>query len=991
MARLRRMLFIAFVLVGVLLPPAALPGEPAGTESPALRSLRTEHLHLVYVGDSYSYLVPHLVRCFRNSLDYHRALFAYEPSEDVVLILQDMDDFGYAGTTTIPHNYLTLGVEPFEHLYETCPTNERISWVMNHELLHLVAADQAVGLDRFFRRIFFGKVSATAEDPVSIFYTWLTNPRRYAPRWWHEGIAVFLETWMAGGIGRAQGGWDEMVFRTMVRDGSRFYDIVGIESEGTAKDFQTGQLSYLYGTRFVSYLALRYGPDKVLDWIRRDEGSRRTYSGQFQRVFGRTLDQEWRRWIRWEHEWQGTNLEMLRQYPLTRGRRLTRRALGSVSRPVRDSRTGLVYLGVRRPGEFAHIAALDPATGRMEKICELTSPALYDVVSLACDDSTGSVFFTSNNARRWRGLRRVDVGTGEVETLCSPTRTGDLAFDPAGRVLWGVQHHEGLARLVRFLPPYDSWQEVLTLSYRQDLFDLAVSPDGRWIVGTLVGVGGNSCLIRLEVDRLLAGDASYDILHEFPAGGPANFLFSLDGSALYGTSYQTGVSNVFRYEFASGAMDCVTNGDSGWFRPLQVSRDSLLAFEFTGDGFLPTVIADTTLTDVSALRYLGAQVAFDRPEVQTWQLGSPLTVELDSLRIVEGEYGGLGELGLDSVYPIAEDYKSRTAVGLRMDLMDPVGLHALDAACTWSPGGSLPRDEEVHARLKYRHYPWTVRAGWNRADFYDFFGPTKTARKGYSLSVGYAGCLFEEQSRSLLYNLAVAGYAGLERMPDYQNVTTTFDEFYTGRASLGYTDLRGTVGGVEAEKGIKSGVTVSATRVRGRLVPRLQVEMARGWALPWDHSSLWLWTAAGGSNGEVADPFANFYFGGFGNNWVDHASANRYRSVDSYPGLEINEAGGRNFGKAMLEWTLPPLRFHRLGVPGLYCTWARLACFGSALATNLDDGDFREEVYDAGAQLNLKLVLFSSLESTISVGWAQAMAAGRSPSEEFMASLKILR
>ena len=31
------------------------------------------------------------------------------------------------------------------------------------------------------------------------------------PRWYVEGAAVFMETWMAGGIGRAQSAYDEMV------------------------------------------------------------------------------------------------------------------------------------------------------------------------------------------------------------------------------------------------------------------------------------------------------------------------------------------------------------------------------------------------------------------------------------------------------------------------------------------------------------------------------------------------------------------------------------------------------------------------------------------------------------------------------------------------------------------------------------------------------------------------------------------------------------
>ena len=89
-----------------------------------------------------------------------------------------------------------------------------------------------------FRKLFGGKVNPIAEQPETILYIYLTTPRVAAPRWYHEGIAVFIDTWMAGGIGRAQSGYDEMVFRSMVRDNAHFYDPLGLVSEGTKIDFQ---------------------------------------------------------------------------------------------------------------------------------------------------------------------------------------------------------------------------------------------------------------------------------------------------------------------------------------------------------------------------------------------------------------------------------------------------------------------------------------------------------------------------------------------------------------------------------------------------------------------------------------------------------------------------------------------------------------------------------------------------------------------------------
>ncbi|MEO6486941.1 MAG: hypothetical protein ABIO78_03245, partial [Thermoanaerobaculia bacterium] len=74
--------------------------------------------------------------------------------------------------------------------------------------------------------------------------------------------------------------------------------------------------------------------------------------------------------------------------------------------------------------------------------------------------------------------------------------------------------------------------------------------------------------------------------------------------------------------------------------------------------------------------------------------------------------------------------------------------------------------------------------------------------------------------------------------------------------------------------------------------------------------------------------------------------------------------------------------------PVFYANWARLAFFSSALATDVTTD--RRTVYDIGAQVDLSLVLFASLDSTLSVGYASAFGEG-SRSDEVMISLKLLR
>ena len=257
--------------------------------------------------------------------------------------------------------------------------------VMNHELVHILAMDQAAGRDEVFRKIFAGKVAPTEENPLSLLYAYWTTPRRFAPTWYHEGIAVFLETWMNGGLGRAQGAYDEMVFRTLVRDDEGIYDLLGLESEGTKINFQVGVNSYLYGARFMSYLAYHYEPEKLIRWVARDQGSEAYFAAQFKKVFEIDLDEAWNRWIEWEREFQTANLATIRRHPVTPVRDISDHALGSISRAVLDRAGNRLLAAVNYPGQLAHIAAIDLDDGSLTRICNIKGPALYFVCSLAYD------------------------------------------------------------------------------------------------------------------------------------------------------------------------------------------------------------------------------------------------------------------------------------------------------------------------------------------------------------------------------------------------------------------------------------------------------------------------------------------------------------------------------------------------------------------------------------------------------------------------------
>lgn len=162
-----------------------------------------------------------------------------------------------------------------------------------------------------------------------------------------------------------------------------------------------------------------------------------------------------------------------------------------------------------------------------------------------------------------------------------------------------------------------------------------------------------------------------------------------------------------------------------------------------------------------------------------------------------------------------------------------------------------------------------------------------------------------------------------------------------------------------------------------------------GFALPWKHSSIWLYSAAGFADGDRLNPLASFYFGGFGNNYVDNSEIKRYREYYSLPGLDIDEVSAKKFAKTILEWNLPPKRFREVGTPGLFFSWLRPALFFGVLWA--DPGEtYSRKVSTAGAQIDLHFTLGHRHPMTLSIGYAISQESGNPHENEWMLSLKVL-
>jgi hypothetical protein len=202
--------------------------------------------------------------------------------------------------------------------------------------------------------------------------------------------------------------------------------------------------------------------------------------------------------------------------------------------------------------------------------------------------------------------------------------------------------------------------------------------------------------------------------------------------------------------------------------------------------------------------------------------------------------------------------------------------------------------------------------------------------------------------------------------------------------------VRRSLGAVDGEKGLTWDVVLSANHAGGQIIPQARADLDVGFALPLAHSSIWLRNSAGVADGERSDPFANFYFGGFGNNYVDNAAEKRYREHYAFPGFEINEIGGRSYTRHMLEWNLPPRVFESVGTPAFHLAWLRPAVFASALWTEPGNASLRRRYASLGGQIDLRFSVLHWYDMTLSLGYAVGYRGSQRAGNEWMISLKIM-
>ena len=401
------------------------------------------------------------------------------------------------------------------------------------------------------------------------------------------------------------------------------------------------------------------------------------------------------------------------------------------------------------------------------------------------------------------------------------------------------------------------------------VFDVAISHEGQWLSMTRQGDNGEHSLLLFNTRELAQAVFDPVELLTWEDSNLGQFRFSLDDKYLIGSSYYTGVSNLWQINLETREPEMLTNTDIGLFAPLEIEPGKLLALEFKRDGLRPVSLERKVVADANAVELYGQKAYENNVEAleAVGLLKEPLPkIDFGDVYNNITPYNVIKEMRFAGAYPILTGFTDKygwnhvtPVLGYRFFFSDPVGLSSIKLAVGMSPWSHNDWKNKFHADFECKYYFWSLKAAWNHTDFYDLAGPMRASRKGYmvSLSYDYTNSLKAPFSRSWVASLAA--YGDMDALPLYQEIEVKdIKSMQTASVYGKFSKVRTSLGGVMKEQGFELGAQGYGYLAGGKFYPSVEATADFGFLLPIDrNNSFWLRTAGGHNFGNPETIFGN--------------------------------------------------------------------------------------------------------------------------------------
>ncbi|MBF0106818.1 MAG: PD40 domain-containing protein [Deltaproteobacteria bacterium] len=542
-------------------------------------TVKTEHFY-IHFSEGLGPVANEMKTISEEGFDRLTARTGWTPKGRTHVVLTDKTDLANGMATVMPYNYVLLYVAPPTVDSSLSHYKDYHRLLFNHEFAHILHIDKHSRVATPFRYL-FGKIVAM---------------NGATPSWMREGMAVYEESRVDEGFGRANSYYTDMVMRTSVVE-DKFPKIDQIA--GSSSYFPEGKGPYLFGGEFFDWLALKYGEDRMYKyqdlyasglWVfSLNNKARRVYGKSFYKLWDEFKSEMTAKYQLQTGEVKSLGLTTLNDvvsnknsqdyfipHPNGRGYAYFERSLDDnnkiiiktdgAAKPQEIARALYGQMTFSKNGRylaFTTLASVEPKTAHFEVYYyDTKDKKLFRVVDKDRPNPHKAEDPARPNTMQELMPERVEktcLGSKKAMRVKDP----DFApFDGGQRWLVMVRDFLNTDQLYLF-DLYEKKGYVITSEpkYTQ-LSNPRFSPDGQRIVVSRKDptTGFRDIVIYSKTGAKLS-QITNDIAPD------AHPVFAHDGESIYFDSYRTGIANIFRYHFKQHALTQLTNVVDGVFKP----------------------------------------------------------------------------------------------------------------------------------------------------------------------------------------------------------------------------------------------------------------------------------------------------------------------------------------------------------------------------------------------------------------------------------------
>lgn len=490
--------------------------------------------------------------------------FTQKPAKTTVVI-NDKTDLTNGYATRIPYPHIMI--------YPVLPnTNESLAdygdWafeLLAHEYAHILTFEGARGFYRYLRPVFGSIIS----------------PNGLMPRWWKEGVSVYLETQLSNG-GRLRSNYQESLIRSFVLNDS-LNDFKIFEINEFLHTWPEGNRPYLFGSLIWAQMAAEESPLIVKQLHDRQAGRvpffintpAEDYLGSdYEKFFEDTLFMVEEKILR--------QIDVIKQLPESIAQAMDPKSKYSSSPSISSDGKYLAYLAVSRrdvkevkiieknknnnfvildSGQIENANQIDdiyeesdedqhsldgPIAGNIQRIVWL--PKTYKIIYDKIDSFSPAESFSD--------LFLFDFTTKKTERLTSGERAREATPSPDGGQVAFVK----LDALKTRLAVLDLKTRKVKILWAAGLQERISNPsylDSNTIIFSLRKPNTEEHLVSYDI----ASGTMKPMLTEFPEARYPNVL----GSSLYFSSTKNGIRNIYLNDLKEGSSQAITHIYTGSF------------------------------------------------------------------------------------------------------------------------------------------------------------------------------------------------------------------------------------------------------------------------------------------------------------------------------------------------------------------------------------------------------------------------------------------